>query len=100
MRLKIIAAGVAIALLGGCTLAQKTIVQGAVQGAMEAKDTEAKVLKQGLCAMGVGAKNRNFNTAEKQHIEGLCGGDGEATISAEDLRALGALFSRMSEPPE
>lgn len=75
-----------VLLLGACTAGQSAVVNLGIEKVKVAKDTEAQVLKQGLCAMGVGAKNRNFNAAEKRHIEGLCGGDGEDPITLESLQ--------------
>ncbi len=82
-------------LLGACTSVQRAVVDQGVQKIMAAKDAEALVLKQGVCAMGIGAKNRVLSLAERQHVEGLCGGEDKASIAIEDLRALGSALERL-----
>ena len=77
---------VLVPLLGACTAQQNAMVKLGIENVKAANDTKAQVLKQGLCAMSVGAKNRNFNAAEKRHIEGLCYGDGEKPITLGDLQ--------------
>ena len=73
-------------LLGGCSLGQKAALQAGIQAAQDAKDAEALLLKQGVCAMGIGAKNRVLTPEERRHAEGLCGGDGEEPITMGDLQ--------------
>ncbi len=85
-------------LLGACTMGQQAVINAGVQAAMDAKDTEALLLKQGLCAMGIGAKNRVLTPAERQYVEGLCGGQDRASIAIEDLRALGAVLQGIDAP--
>ncbi len=77
---------IALAWLAACTPVQKAAIQASVQAAMDAKDTEALVLKQGLCGISIGAKNRVLTPAERRHAEGMCGGDGEDPITLDDLR--------------
>ena len=86
-------------LLGACSAAESALIQGGVKKIQDAKDTEALTLKAGLCAMSVGAKNRQFNTAERQYIEGLCYGDAKPTITMESLRELGGILQNL-QPPE
>lgn len=71
--------------LGACAATQQAIIEDV----MMAKDTEALLLKQSLCAMGVGAKNRVLSSAERSHVEGLCGG--ETSLADRELAIMRAL---------
>lgn len=74
--------------LAGCTAAQRVAVTQGVEQARQTKDAEAELLAAGLCAMGVGAKNRKFNESEQCAIESLCGGECQRPVTADDLRSL------------
>ena len=62
-------------LLSGCTLAQRAIVNEGIVKAKEFKDDEARLLVTGLCAISVGAFNRNFDASQRAAINSLCGGE-------------------------
>ena len=89
-------------LLAGCSPATQAVIDAGLaqgeQGIKAAKDREAIALKEGLCLMGVGAKNRVLTPAERDHVEGLCGGDESLTF--EDLAAMGRAIDllRQAEP--
>ena len=70
---RIFAITAAALLLGGCTGALRAIIGESIEEVRAAKDTEAEVLKAGLCAMSVGAKNRKF-PEDASVIDGLCFG--------------------------
>ena len=70
---RIFAITAAALLLGGCTSALRAIIGESIEEVRAAKDTEAEVLKAGLCAMSVGAKNRKF-PEDASVIDGLCFG--------------------------
>ena len=64
-----------LTLLGGCTMAQRALVNESIVKAKEFKDDEAKLLATGLCAIGIGALNRNFDASQRDAINALCGGE-------------------------
>ena len=64
-----------VLLLGGCTLAQRALVNESIVKAKEFKDDEAKLLATSLCAIGIGALNRNFDASQRDAINSLCGGE-------------------------
>ncbi len=65
----------ALFLLSGCTMAQRALVNESIVKAKEFKDDEAKLLATGLCAIGIGALNRNFDASQRDAINSLCGGE-------------------------
>ena len=60
--------------LGGCTLAQRMVVSEGIVAAKQFKDDEATLLATSLCAIGIGAWNRNFDQSQRAAINALCGG--------------------------
>ena len=71
----IILALAAVLLLSGCTMTQRALVNEGIVKAKEFKDDEAKLLATGLCAIGIGALNRNFDASQRDAINALCGGE-------------------------
>jgi len=78
--------GLVLALfLGACTAEGQAFLNYGVEKVKAAKDSEAMLLKQSPCAMGVGAKNRVLTPAERYHVEALCGGEQERPLTTEAL---------------
>ncbi len=85
----------ALLLLPACTTVQRAVVGQGVEKIRQAKDTEAEVLKAGVCAMSIGAYHRVNNATERRALDVLCGGEWARPVTADDLRALrefGELF--------
>ena len=78
--------------LGGCTAAQQAVLSTGVAHARQAKDTEATLLKAGLCAMSIGAYHRANTDIEQRAIDVLCGGQWQRPVTADDIRDLGELM--------
>ena len=81
--------------LVGCTTAQKAALSVSIEKVRQAKDTEAEILKVGLCAMSIGAYHRVNNDTERRSIDVLCGGEWERPVTADDVRALRELTDLM-----
>ena len=75
----------AAALLAACTPAQQFALEGGLEGARQAKDAEARLLKSALCAMSIGAYHRLNSDLERRALDVLCGGIEGALSSAEAL---------------
>ncbi len=73
-------------LMAGCTTAQKAALGQGVEAVRQAKDTEADILKAGVCAMSIGAYHRTNNDTEKRALDVLCGGAWERPVTADDVR--------------
>ena len=84
--------------LGGCTFAQKAIVGQTIEEIRSAKDTEAGVLKAGVCAISIGAYHRVNNDSERRALDVLCGGEWERPITADDVRTLRDLDELFKTP--
>ena len=96
MRIPII---ILVLFLGACTTGQQALLSYGVEKAKSAKDAEALLLKQSICAIGVGAKNRVLTPAERDHVEGLCGGEQERPITMEALLLeLGKMLGGFEAP--
>ena len=92
-----LAAIVCVFTLGACTMGQQAYLDAIVEGGKRTKDAEALLLKQGLCAMSIGSKNRVLTPTERGHAEGLCGGEPSATETGlEAMRALGFIQGMMA----
>ena len=89
--------------LGGCTGALRAIIGESIEEVRAAKDTEAEVLKAGLCAMSVGAKNRKF-PEDASVIDGLCFGPKPQpqppTLDAGTIEVLRLLLELRAPVPE
>ena len=72
------------------------IIGDSIEEVRAAKDTEAEILKAGLCAMSVGAKNRKFPD-EAAMIDEMCFGPKQQpkppTLNAETLEVIRLLFA-------
>ena len=75
-------------LMAGCTTAQKAALGQGVAAARQAKDSEADILKAGVCAMSIGAYHRTNNDLEKRALDVLCGGSWERPVTADDVRVI------------
>ena len=89
--------------LGGCTSTLRAIIGESIEEVRAAKDTEAEVLKAGLCAMSVGAKNRKF-PEDASVIDGLCFGPKPQpqppTLDARTIEVLRLLLELRPPAPE
>lgn len=78
----------AVFLVSACTPVQQAWVGQGVENARAAKDSEAEVLKAGVCAMSIGAYHRVNNATERRALDVLCGGEWTQPITADDLRSF------------
>ncbi len=85
MRWLIVAASL---LLVACTPVSRAFVNQAVETIKDAEDSKARLALQAPCAITLGAKNRVLSESEKRHAEGLCGGNVERPVTAEDLQRV------------
>ena len=72
-------------LLSGCADELELVGGVIVQERIKYNDTKARGLVVALCDMSVGAKNRALSEADKERVEGLCGGEQERPITMEAL---------------
>ncbi len=74
--------------MSACTSVQQAAVGQGVEKIRQAMDTEAEILKAGVCAMSVGASHRVNTATERRALDVLCGGEWALPVTADDLRTL------------
>jgi len=79
--------------LGGCTAAN-IYTNEAIDAGKQAKDIEAKLLVNALCAMGIGALVRNNSTSVIEGVLLICANSGVTVQDIEDAKERDAELTR------